>query len=588
MTKNILVIDDDPLVIRTVTRFLKSYGFNITAAQSGKEALEKIKIASFDLIISDVRMPGMDGLEMLKTIRNSTFQTNKEKVPAVIMTGYAGGDESQHKAGELGVADYVYKPFELDEFITIVKRNLELPLKHERAYPRAEISFPVKVTIKSGMTEDVHSMAGKTVDLSEDGIGLILDRLLPVSTIINIHADLSPRYAPFQIEAAVIWTKAIIKEGHYRCGLHFLKIHDQYLLTLKEILANYKALDEIFVSLTKEFEQYVKGVKNKFDTFEKSCSVTQKQIDFIELNKKDIFRRFDEYFGKIWEIVKDYNTDKYSVHQAYFQQKIHPLFEENIEINKHIFRKPLGYPGDYLMMNYIYDYNGSYSYLGGSAYEKLINNYTCNIPISCSNIKRKNFLKMKIVKTLKINETSKITSVACGPARELMELLKEGQITKPVLFKCLDFEKKAINYICTEINKIEQQKKRFLSIDYLHRDITSIIRDKKMKEDLKNSNLVYAFGIFDYLSERMASRLTKELFDLLKEGGSLVICNASLENNSHRAYYELLGEWNMVYRKKEDMLNWTTEIEGIKEIKFEEPDANNNYLFLTIKKDDTL
>jgi len=588
MPKNILVIDDDPLVIRSVTRFLKSYGYDIATAQSGQEALEKVKVANFDLIISDIRMPGMDGIETLKLITESSSQNNKEKVPAVIITGYAGGDESYRKAGELGVVDYIYKPFELDEFITVVKRNLELPLKHERGYPRAEISFPVEVTIKSELVKDAKRIMGKTVDLSEDGVGLILDCLLPIATVVNIYANLALRYAPFQIEAVIVWAKPIIKDGHYRCGLHFLKIDGQHLLTLKEILANYKSLDEEFVSLTKEFEQYIQGVKNRFDEFEKMNSIPQKQVDFIELNKKDIFPKLDAYFEKIWQIVKDFKTDKYIVHQSYFQQKLHPLFEENIEINKHILRKPLGYPGDYIMMNFIYDYNGSHNYLGTSAYEKFINNYTCNIPISNSNIKRKDFLKRKILETIEGKETSKIVSVACGPARELIELLKEQRITKLALFKCLDFEKKALNYISTEIDKIEQEKKRFLSIDYLCRDITSIIRDKKLKEELRNSDLIYAFGIFDYLSERMASRLTKELFELLRKGGALVICNVSLENSSHRAYYELLGEWNMVYRAKEEMMSWLTGIAKIKEIKFEKPGNGNSYLFLTIKKDDTL
>ena len=86
----------------------------------------------------------------------------------------------------------------------------------------------------------------------------------------------------------------------------------------------------------------------------------------------------------------------------------------------------------------------------------------------------------------------------------------------------------------------------------------------------------------------MASRLTKELCQLLQNEGKLIICNASLENSSHRAYYELLGEWNMVHRTKEQMFNGTNGIKNIREIKFEEPISGSNYLFLSIEKHELL
>ncbi|MCM8781482.1 MAG: hypothetical protein NC828_00260 [Candidatus Omnitrophica bacterium] len=216
--------------------------------------------------------------------------------------------------------------------------------------------------------------------------------------------------------------------------------------------------------------------------------------------------------------------------------------------------------------------------------KKLINNYTCNIPISCSNIKRKEFLKEKILETLERKDKSKILSAACGPARELIELVREGKITKPLLFKCLDFEKKALDYIDNEIKKTEHGKKELFSIEYICRDITSIIRDSRLKEKLNGQDLIYAFGIFDYLSNRMASWLTKELSSLLNKDGKLIICNASLENSSHRSYYDLLGEWNIVYRTKEDMLSWTDSFSDFSEIEFEGPSNFSNYLFLSITK----
>jgi len=585
MSKKILVIDDDPLVIRSIDKYLKSHGYNIETAQSGKEALEKIKNSDFDLIISDIRMPGMDGIETLKEIRESSLRHNKEKVPAIIITGYAGGDEVYRKAGELGIVECIYKPFELDEFIEVIRKSLELPPKYKRVHPRIEVALPVEVTVKDQKSDNIMKLSGKTVDLSENGIGLILDSLLPASSVVNIHIASSPRYTPFQVEAQIIWSKPFFKDGYFRSGLHFLKIDDKDRIIIRKALFDYKLLDDKFILLTKNMGELLQNVKERFDEFDKENSNDEcKQIEFIRTNKKEIFDTLTRYLNETWEFVKEFEKDRYLVHQNYFQQKLHPLIEERIEINRHIYRKPLGYPGDYIMMNYIYDYNGDDNYLGDSSYEKLINNYTCNIPISCSNITRKEFLKVKILETLEKEDKAKILSVACGPVRELIELLREREITKSLLFKCLDFEKKTLDYVESQIKKIEPEKRQLLFIEYICRDITSIIRDRLLKEKLKDQDLIYAFGIFDYLGERMASRLTKELYQLLDRGGKLIICNASLENNSHRAYYELAGEWNMVHRTKEQMLNWTKCLEDVSKVKFEEVIGGNSYLFLIIEK----
>lgn len=583
MTKNVLVIDDDRLVVRSVERYLKACGYNVETAQSGDDALEKTNSSVFDLIISDVRMPGMDGLETLKRIRESSFRNSKQKIPAIIITGYAGDDDIYKKAGELGIVECIYKPFELEEFIAVIRRNLELPPKYKRAYPRVEIAFPVEVTIRDSLDNQIKTLSGKTVDLSEDGIGLILDTLLPESSTVSVSVNSHPDYKPFQAQASIVWSKPFFKDGYFRAGLHLLRIQDEHLSILRQILTDYKLIDANFVSLIKEIQQFLQQIKQKFDDYDNANDDQQKQINFIEANKKEIFVRLDDYFDRVWKIIKDFEKDKYIVHQNYYQQILGYLLLDLIETNRHVYRKPLGYPGDYIMMNYIYDYHKD-NYLGNSAYEKLINNYTCNIPISRSNIKRKDFLKGAILEALESRKEPKILSFACGPARELLELLKEGKINKPVLFTCLDPEKRALDYISAEINKIQPVKKQMLSIKYIYRDIASIVRDKNLRRELEGQDLIYAFGIFDYLSDKMASRLTKELYILLKEEGKLIIFNASLKNNSYRAYYELLGEWNMVHRTEEQMLSWTEDISNVAKIKFEELSRGNSYLCLSISK----
>ena len=123
MAKNILIIDDEELITKTLQKLLKKQGYGVTIAQSGNEALEKVKKQEFDLIVCDVRMPEMDGVETVKEIRNYLKEQGKQSIPEVFITGYA--DEEKYKnAVKLKVADYIYKPFDREEFLAVIRRNL--------------------------------------------------------------------------------------------------------------------------------------------------------------------------------------------------------------------------------------------------------------------------------------------------------------------------------------------------------------------------------------------------------------------------------------------------------------------------------
>jgi CheY-like chemotaxis protein len=123
MAKKILIIDDDHLVLKTLSRYLKSCGYEVGAAKDGEEALKMGETSSYDLIIADMRIPGMDGIEIIKRLRQICQDKHKTKIPEIIITGYAS-DNAQNDAKELSIADYIYKPFEVSVFLDAVKRNL--------------------------------------------------------------------------------------------------------------------------------------------------------------------------------------------------------------------------------------------------------------------------------------------------------------------------------------------------------------------------------------------------------------------------------------------------------------------------------
>ena len=123
MAKRILIIEDEQIITKSLQRLLKKEGYAVEISNSGAAALEKIKTEEFNLVVSDIRMPDMDGIETIKAIRKSLIEQAKPSVPEILITGYA--DESKYQeALELKVADYIYKPFDIKDFLEAVRRNI--------------------------------------------------------------------------------------------------------------------------------------------------------------------------------------------------------------------------------------------------------------------------------------------------------------------------------------------------------------------------------------------------------------------------------------------------------------------------------
>ncbi len=119
MGSKILVVDDDPLLRDFLMETLVRTGCIVGLATTGEEALDRMRAEDYDIILSDVRMPNMDGMELLKTARGSMPDAE-----IVIMTAY-GTIQNAVEAMKLGAFHYVLKPFSIDEIELVIKRALE-------------------------------------------------------------------------------------------------------------------------------------------------------------------------------------------------------------------------------------------------------------------------------------------------------------------------------------------------------------------------------------------------------------------------------------------------------------------------------
>ena len=119
----VLVIDDDAVVGRSFDRVLSEKGYNVDTALSGEKGLEDIEARNYDVVFTDIKMPGIDGIEVAERIRKKCPWT-----PVVVITGY-GTTENEAKASVLGVSGFVRKPLTPEMIESITQKALETVVK---------------------------------------------------------------------------------------------------------------------------------------------------------------------------------------------------------------------------------------------------------------------------------------------------------------------------------------------------------------------------------------------------------------------------------------------------------------------------
>lgn len=119
--KKILVIDDDRLVRESIRKILKKAGFDPVLTPNASEALERARQEEFDLIVSDIKMPGMNGVQAVREIRRLFNENSRKDIPIVFITGYADLSKGLD-AEQLG--EVILKPFDLNHLVTIIREYL--------------------------------------------------------------------------------------------------------------------------------------------------------------------------------------------------------------------------------------------------------------------------------------------------------------------------------------------------------------------------------------------------------------------------------------------------------------------------------
>ena len=118
MNEKILIVDDDPHILNMLHTYFSEQGYDADAASGGREAIARIDAGSYDLVITDVRMPEINGDELLRIARQ-----RDPKLQVILITGFPTA-ETTERCGSLGAAACLMKPIRPDELIDTVERVL--------------------------------------------------------------------------------------------------------------------------------------------------------------------------------------------------------------------------------------------------------------------------------------------------------------------------------------------------------------------------------------------------------------------------------------------------------------------------------
>lgn len=166
--RKVLVVDDDPVVGQSFNRVLSGKGYAVITAANGEEALAKLKAEQYDLVYTDLRMPGMNGLEVAEQVKAKQPWT-----PVVIVTGY-GSRTSEERAYAAGVSDFLNKPLSPE----MIEDSAARALAHA-PLPATVVVPPIPEAVPAAAARKPNVLKNMLLFLVAPFVGLVYAVLLP-------------------------------------------------------------------------------------------------------------------------------------------------------------------------------------------------------------------------------------------------------------------------------------------------------------------------------------------------------------------------------------------------------------------------
>ena len=222
MKKKILVVDDSPFMLKVIGDMLTNLSYEVTTVDSGKLACQKAEAARFDMIISDMNMPVMDGIEFTRQIKK---YPSCKFVP-VVMLSSEQNEEKISEARKVGISTFLSKPLNEKQLKTILQITL-----NKRRTPRMPFRLEVSYGEDKVLSDYTLSV---TFNVSAGGLFLETENPLPLGEALKLKLELPENNCVVYCEGRVAWVNspsAPIRSDHPAgMGVEFLCIEEERLL----------------------------------------------------------------------------------------------------------------------------------------------------------------------------------------------------------------------------------------------------------------------------------------------------------------------------------------------------------------------
>lgn len=322
-------------------------------------------------------------------------------------------------------------------------------------------------------------------------------------------------------------------------------------------------------------DQTIVPAENLFDRAESPLSSLSRILDTTHerlLEGRGHYQIMSDLWFDLGELYWKHRDSK-EIATAKHLANNHPLKDlvHECPFTRHAYVKPRGYAGDASLLDYIYQHTAAkpaFEFTSNTGREMSVHNV--DVPAAAAVRTRRNILAASIADTVRRKPGARIMSVACGHLREI-ELLSPETIRSLGEFVAVDQDPKSLAVVAGYQPSIPTLAVRQASIIELMKD-----------HDLKGFDFIYAAGLYDYLSDKLARKLTENLFRRLNTGGRLLVANF-LPGIRDAGFMEFFMDWNLIYRAPDDIMRFGERIDDTeaKRSFFIEPNRNVGYLELT-------
>jgi extracellular factor (EF) 3-hydroxypalmitic acid methyl ester biosynthesis protein len=278
------------------------------------------------------------------------------------------------------------------------------------------------------------------------------------------------------------------------------------------------------------------------------------------------------------------DDDKVAAAKEYTEAMLTPLLASAPLINRS-YLKPLGYPGDYRIMEYIYENRPE----GDSVFGKVFHKLTCEEPLAAGIRARKELLKelTRAEHQRHANHHGKqpfcVANLGCGPARDVSEHVSETRTwPSPVEWTLIDQEEQALSLAYESVFRAIAENNAPVSLRCLYLSFVQLLRGHALVVPEASQHLVYSAGLFDYLREGAARTLLRALYDRVKPGGVVAVGNA-IGPNTHAWTVQYVFDWPAVYRSVADMRALADGLPGVASVEVR-AEAAGAFHFVIVRK----